>query len=173
MTHVRALAGPRRLVEDGGAMDTDRARAVAEQLHSADREEDGTPLLAHIRRVVLAVPAEARPVAWLHEVLEWTLVPEQALLENGLTTEELRTLRLLDRTGSRSDRVYLGHLRLIARAAGRSGDLARLVKTADLEDRCRHPRVRADGWSPPYALGLILLQGSPDDWDSAVATTAT
>jgi hypothetical protein len=26
-----------------------------------------------------------------------------------------------------------------------------------LQDRCLHPRVRADGWSPPYARGLALL----------------
>jgi hypothetical protein len=31
------------------------------------------------------------------------------------------------------------------------------VKTADLQDRCLHPRVRADGWSPPYATALALL----------------
>jgi hypothetical protein len=31
------------------------------------------------------------------------------------------------------------------------------VKIADLEDRCLYPRVRRDGWSPPYADGLDLL----------------
>lgn len=70
MTHVSALAAPWRLADDGRAMDTERARTVAERLHAADREEDGTPLLAHIRRVALAVPPEARPVGWLHEALE-------------------------------------------------------------------------------------------------------
>jgi hypothetical protein len=59
---------------------------------------------------------------------------------------------------ARSGGVYLAHVGLIARAAGRSGRLARLVKIADLQDRC-HPRVRADGWSPPYARGLALLIG--------------
>jgi hypothetical protein len=37
------------------------------------------------------------------------------------------------------------------------GRLARLVKIADLQDRCLHPRVHPDGWSPPYARGLALL----------------
>jgi hypothetical protein len=32
-----------------------------------------------------------------------------------------------------------------------------MVKIADLEDRCLYPRVRHDGWSPPYADGLDLL----------------
>jgi hypothetical protein len=48
-------------------------------------------------------------------------------------------------------------MEFIARAAGRSGRLARTVKIADLADRCLHPRVRPDGWSPPYADGLDLL----------------
>jgi hypothetical protein len=126
-------------------MDTDRARVIAEPLHAGDREEHGTPGL-QIRRVAHRAPAEARTVAWLHEVLGWTAVAEQELLANGLTSDELRALRLLHRThDSRSDRVYLAHVYLIARAAGSSGHLALLVKIEDLEDRGRHPRVSADG----------------------------
>jgi hypothetical protein len=140
-------------------METWSARAIAERLHLGDREEDGTPLIRHVRRVAMAVPAGARPVAWLHEVLEWTAVTERELLLEGLTSDELRALRLLSRMiDSRSERRYLAHVELIARAAGRSGDLARIVKTADLGDRCFHPHVRRDGWSPPYARALHILQ---------------
>jgi len=103
-------------------------------------------------------------VAWLHEVLEWTAVTEQELLIAGLTSDELRALRLLDRTtDSHSDRRYLAHLELIARATGDSGRLARIVKTADLKDRSLHPHVRRDGWSPPYARALKLLSEARDD----------
>jgi hypothetical protein len=137
-------------------MDADRARAIAQRLHAADREEDGAPLLQHLRRVAGRTPAEARSVAWLHEAFESTAVTEQELLTHGLGSEELRALRLLHRT-ARSDHVYLAHVELIARAAGRSGRLARMVKIADLEDRRLHPRVRRDGWSPPYELGLQRL----------------
>jgi hypothetical protein len=113
----------------------------------------------HVHPVVRgAVDADAQVVAWLHEVLEWTAVAEHQLLREGLESDELRALRLLYRADdSRSDGVYLAHVGLIARAAGRAGRLARLVKIADLHDRCLHPRVRADGWSPPYARGLALL----------------
>jgi hypothetical protein len=139
-------------------MDMALARTLAEALHVGDREEDRTPLLQHIRRVARMVPPEARTVAWLHEALESTVVTEQERLMNGLTSDELRALRLLHRaSNARSDGVYIAHLELIARAAGRSGRLARAVKIADLEDRCLHPRVRADGWSPPYADGLDFL----------------
>jgi hypothetical protein len=142
-------------------MDTAHARRIAERLHAHDREADGTLLLDHIRRVAWAAPAEARPVAWLHEALERTGVSERDLLLAGLTNDELRALRLLMRTSSgRSVDVYLAHLDLIARAAGHSGRLARMVKTADLEDRRLHPLVRPGGWSPPYARALQCLKES-------------
>jgi hypothetical protein len=128
-------------------------------VHEADREEDGTPLLRHIARVVARTPAEARTVAWLHEAVESATVTERELLGYGLDEDELRALRLLSRaTHSRTVQVYLAHLELIACAAGRSGHLARKVKVADLEDRRLNPRVRPDGWSPPYELALRRLQ---------------
>ena len=140
-------------------MDEERARAIAERLHAHDREEDGSPVLEHVRRVVAAVPARARPVAWLHEVLESTPVAEQELLLAGLTDEELRALRLLTRTsGAGDDELYLAHVRMIAGAAGEAGRLARTVKVADLSVRSAHPHVRRTGWSPPYAVALDLLR---------------
>jgi hypothetical protein len=133
-------------------MDLARARAFAETLHAGEREPDGTPLLDHVRRVAQMAPAEARPVAWLHEALESTGVTEQELLMEGLTRDELRALRLLRRTSdARSYGVYLAHVELIARAAGRSGHVARMVKIAVVDDRCLYPRVRREGWWPTYA----------------------
>jgi hypothetical protein len=141
-------------------MQIERARLLAERLHANDYEEDGTALLEHVRRVARRVDVDVQVVAWLHEVLEWTAVAEHELLREGLDSEQLRALRLLHRVDdARSDGIYLAHVGLIARAAGRAGRLARLVKIADLQDRCLHPRVRADGWSPPYARGLALLTG--------------
>ena len=139
-------------------MDPPQARAIAERLHVDDAEDDGTPLLWHIRRVVSLVPPDAQVVGWLHEVLERQDVSEQELLMAGLTGEELRAIRLLSRPiHSRSDLAYLAHVELIARSSGRAGQLARVVKLADLQDRRLHPRARRDGWSPPYALGLRRL----------------
>jgi hypothetical protein len=139
-------------------VETSRANAIAVRLLSRVREPDGSPLLEHVRRVVARTPPEARVVAWLHEVLETGAITEQELLSEGLSSEELRALRLLTRSGgSRSDTVYLEHLNLIARAAGHSGHLARLVKLADLADRRAHPRRRPDGWAPPYARGQRML----------------
>jgi hypothetical protein len=139
-------------------MEAKRARALAERMHRDDREPDGTPRLAHIRRVVRSVPSDAQSVAWLHEALESGVASEEDLLREGLESDELRALRLLNRSrASESDGAYLAHLQLIGYAAGRSGRLARMVKIADLADRTHHPIARRDGWVPPYRRALELL----------------
>jgi hypothetical protein len=98
-------------------------------------------------------------VAWLHEVFEWTSVSEEKLLSYGASDDELRALRLLNRTlGGSSESGYLAHIRMISRASGPAGVLARMVKVSDLEDRLSHPGSGTSGSRPPYerALGLIL-----------------
>jgi HAMP domain-containing protein len=139
----------------------DRARAVAERLHLGQQDAAGELVIQHLGRVAARVPANARVVAWLHEVLESTAVPEETLLAEGLSTGELRALRLLVRSGhARDDLSYLAHARQIARAVGSGAALARAVKRADVADRITNPEIRADGWSPPYLLSLMILVGA-------------
>jgi hypothetical protein len=170
--HAHPLFGQAPLGEDRATMDAEHACALAARLYRDEFEEDGTPLLAHVGRVAAMVPVDARAVAWLHEALAWTGVAEEDLLLAGLTSEQLRALRLLNLGNLwQSDRAYLGHLELIARSAGRSGGLARIVRIADLRDRCAHPRVRAGGWSPPYFHGLQRLTMAAGGY-AGVATQA-
>ena len=139
-------------------MRVERARRIAERAHRGSVEPTGEPVIAHISRVAQASPPFARPVAWLHEVFEYSSIQEEELLAGGLTEEELRALRLLSRPSeSRSEASYLAHTDRIARSAGQGGDIARAVRRADLEDRMQHPRRRADGWHPPYQLALEHL----------------
>ena len=146
------------------------ARTVAELVHAHHREPDGTPLLRHIERVVRATPPEARPIAWLHEALEWGAITEQELLMRGLTDDGLRALRLVTHPFPwRTARAYLAHVELIARASGGAGRLARMVKIADLQDRRRHPDVRLDGWTPPYDRALERLRSAELMVDGAAA----
>jgi len=99
-------------------MEIERARLLAERLHADDFEEDGSALLEHVRRVVCRVDVDVQVVAWLHEVLERTVVAEDELLRGGLDGEQLRALRLLYCAhDARSGGVYLAHVGLIARAA--------------------------------------------------------
>ena len=150
-----------RIPEDRWApLDEDRARALAEWLHRGQRDAGEALLIDHVRRVAAAVPRSARVVAWLHEVLEHTSIPEEALLAEGLSSDELRAIRLLSRTiVSRSHASYLAHVELIASAEGPGAATARTVKRADLADRIAHPSVRADGWAPAYGMALAILRG--------------
>jgi hypothetical protein len=155
-------------------MEADQAQTIAERVHVGERDPDGTPVLVHVVRVVRATPAEARAVAWLHEVLERGAVTEHELLADGLSSDELRALRLVTSPSwTRSGHAYLGHIDLIARAAGPSGELARTVKLADVRDGCLHPRESADGWSPPYAEGLRRLRATSGRRRLAAAAAAS
>jgi (p)ppGpp synthase/HD superfamily hydrolase len=139
--------------------DAERARLLALRFHGGQLEPAGAPLIAHVTRVALATPEFARPVAWLHEVLEWTSVAEQELLAAGVSNVDLRALRLLNRSTARgSHEGYLAHIEMIARAGGRSGRVARSVKLADLQDRIRHDHRQADGSRLPYEQALELIR---------------
>jgi hypothetical protein len=59
-------------------------------LAHGDRDE----LLAHLRRVVVAVPRRFRPVAWLHHAHEADVTPRGSSTA-GLTTDELSALERL------------------------------------------------------------------------------
>jgi hypothetical protein len=83
-------------LRSGDVMATERARAIAEQLHATDVDESGAPVLMHLHRVAPLPPPAARPVAWLHEAFELTGITEQELLESGPTLDELRVLRAAD-----------------------------------------------------------------------------
>ena len=135
----------------------ERARAIAERAHRGQVEPSGRPYVHHVRRVAAAVPREAAGVAWLHDLLEWTDTREEDLVAAGLGSHERAALRLLTRANERDDESFLAHVRVIAVTPGPAGDLARLVKRADMEDRLRLPRDPAGAWMPPYRRALAIL----------------
>ena len=131
------------------------ARHFACRAHLGQVQPTGEPLIDHIGRVAAATPEFARPVAWLHEVLEWTTVSEEELLAEGVSDDELRALRLLTRTlAGGSESGYMAHITMIARAGGPAGVLARTVKVSDLRDRLSHPGPGTGRFRPPYERAL-------------------
>ena len=134
------------------------AQLLATRVHRGQLQPTGEPLIVHVRRVAAATPEFARSVAWLHEVFEWTSLSEEELLTHGASDDELRALRLLTRTlGGSSESGYLAHVRMIARASGPAGVLARTVKVSDLEDRLRHRGSATGGSRPSYERALQLI----------------
>ena len=106
------------------------ARVLAQRLH---RGRDD--LLAHLRRVVQAVPSRFRRVAWLHHAHEAEVTP-QALSTVGLTKAEMSALELLAVAGSASRALpMLDGMRTLLKAPGSAGYLARVVARAAIEDR--------------------------------------
>jgi hypothetical protein len=106
------------------------ARVLAQRLHR-DRDD----LLAHLRRVVQAVPSRFRRIAWLHHAHEADVTPH-ALSTVGLTKEEVSALELLAAACSTSRALpLLDRVRTLSKAAGAAGYLARVVARAAIEDR--------------------------------------
>ena len=126
-------------------MDAATARSVAHYSHVQQRDRRGLPIVEHLARVVAAVPADAQPLAWLHDVLEHSPTTTTELCGQGMTPLELDALDLLTRQADESYELYI--LR-IAYARGAAGRLARIVKLADLDDHLARAWVSGD---PPYA----------------------
>lgn len=105
------------------------AARVASRAHGSDKRKDGTPYIAHPLRVMV----RARPhgiyceiAALLHDVVEDTSVTLQDLKDMGF---DGLVLDIVDRVTRRKDEKYAD---FILRC--KEHDLARFVKTADIED---------------------------------------
>lgn len=126
-------------------MHDDIARNIAQYSHAGQSNRFGESLIEHVERVAAAVPAEARAVAFLHDVLEHSKTGVADLLAAGLEPTELEALQLMTRA---PDESYEAHTLRIAHAPGRAGELARIVKLADLADHLDH--VAMPSSAPPY-----------------------
>ncbi len=144
-------------------MTAQSARRLAERVHRGALDRYGSPLLEHVRRVAALVPREARTVAWLHEVLECSSMSAEELRGAGATDEELEAIALLTRNPELDAAAYEEHVARIAEAPGRAGELARIVKIADLRDRLSEIERpgRGSAARPPYRRALTLLRATP------------
>jgi hypothetical protein len=129
-------------------MDPNTARDIAHSIHGDQRDRSGGLLVDHLERVAAAVPADARPVAFLHDVLEHSDTPACDLEREGLTPVELAALTLLTRE---PDESFELHALRIAHSKGPEGSLARAIKIADLDDHLAHDGLRTSerpyGWA--------------------------
>jgi hypothetical protein len=103
-------------------------RALAHRLHRGSHD-----LLAHLRRVAIAVPKRCRAVAWLHHAGDANVTP-RALEAAGLTPDEVAAVELLS---AALERPILHCARELSKAPGCAGHLARVVARAAIEDRLR------------------------------------
>lgn len=135
------------------------AYQLASTSHVGQCSRFGEPIIEHVARVATAVPLEARATAWLHDLFERCPIKRRELRRRGLTDVELAALELLTHAPADSYETYVER---IADAPGPAGDLARIVKLADLDDHLAHPVFPHD--APPYAWArqrLLTGRGRP------------
>src|SRR4051812_21674066 len=126
-------------------MDALVARNIAHYSHLGCRDRFDDPVIEHVERVAAAVAADARTIAFLHDVLEGTTTGVDELRAQGLTLFEEAVLDVLTRRPGESYELYV--LR-VAWAGGDVGATARAVKLADLDDHLGQPDP-PEG-APPY-----------------------
>jgi hypothetical protein len=127
-------------------MDPKVAQEIACIYHVGQRTRFGEPVIEHVEHVANAVAPDARAVAWLHELFELTPLGRETLRAYGLTELEEATLELLTRAPTKAYEEYISR---IAHAPGKRGELARMVKLADLDDHLGHTRMPPG--APPYS----------------------
>ena len=129
-------------------MDAAVAHSIARQSYTDQRNRFDEPIIDHVERVAAAVPEDAQPLAYLHDVLERTSTGIDDLRAQGLSPLEEAALDLLTHRPGES---YELHTLRIAWAAGPEGHLARTVKLADLDDHLAHAQFPSG--APPYKWG--------------------
>jgi hypothetical protein len=133
------------------------AHRIARDSHRDDVDRFGEPMIEHVERVAAAVPEDARTLAFLHDLLEHTDTSADELISQGLTPIEFAALELVTRSSADS---YESYVLRIAHARGSAGDLARVVKLADLDDRLAQPS--APGRVPPYGWARLHLSAGQE-----------
>lgn len=113
-----------------------QARAFAERAHEGQTyrgfgNRADEPYILHPLRVARAVPLRYRVVATLHDCLE-----DAGQLPRWLTDEERAALALLTRDKERES--YADYIGRIEDDRTPAGEIARVVKVADLQDNLAH-----------------------------------
>lgn len=106
---------------------SERARDVALLAHAGQLDKAGAPYIGHPERVASRQRSEAAvSAAWLHDVVEDTVVTLDDLRQGGFDRRVVDAVEALTR---RDGEDYLDFVRRAAR-----NPIARLVKIADIED---------------------------------------
>jgi hypothetical protein len=139
------------------------ARTIAYARHGDRRTAAGDLIVEHLERVAASVPAEARSVAYLHDILEHSDASVADLEAGGATPVELQAVQLLTR---HPDESFEAHALRIAYARGSAARLARMVKLADIDDHmAREDCVgshRPYGWARRHvATGRARFDSTP------------
>jgi hypothetical protein len=135
-------------------MTFEQAVEIAARALAGKTDRFGEPELLHVLRVVGSVPPEARVVAALHDVVEDSDVTLENFAGMGLSDVEREAVGLLTHD---DDEPYEHYIERVASADGRSGELARVVKCADLRDNRERSRPEMADLKERYEKALARL----------------
>ena len=125
------------------------AKGIAFVAHRGQVDRVGAPYIDHPGRVAERFDPVGDPIAaasaWLHEVLEGTVVTAQELLEAGVLPEIVEVVHLLTRTPDVADDEF--HARI------RRHPVARRVKLAAIDDNAAPWRMRRLDYDTQVVLG--------------------
>lgn len=133
------------------------AKQIALEAHSQQEHEGKngkTPYMVHVQAVVDAVSDEAKPAAYVHDVMEDhqdRFTPE-ILRDRGLSEETVHAARLLNKH-EHPELSYEGYVKLLA-----NNKVAREVKIADI--RHNLSCVPTEEQKIKYAKALKILESA-------------
>ncbi len=133
------------------------AQSIAVAAHKGQVDKAGKPYIEHPAHVASGVQGDiAKAVAWLHDVVEDTLLTLADLRGKGVAPEVVEALKLLTHDESVP---YLEYVRSL-----KSNPLACAVKLADLRhnsDLSRLPRIteKDQRRAEKYAKAIAILEG--------------
>lgn len=133
------------------AMTLDKAIVVAAEGHEGQVDKHGVPMILHALRVMLAVAAQDRIAAVLHDICEDTKFTLDDLRAGGLSTGDADVVDAMTR---REGEQYFDYIRRVSQHRR-----ARVVKCLDIEDNMRLER-RIESLMPRYQKALRRL------WDA-------
>lgn len=127
------------------------ARQIAIEAHKGQFRRDGvTPYITHPEAVANAVSDAAKPVAWLHDVLEdCPQVTTLHLLERGVGAPNIVSIMFLTKWAGDNYEEYISRIKL--------DPIAREVKIADIEHNlsCNPKPEKVE----KYRKALEILKG--------------
>lgn len=138
----------------------EKAREIAIKAHQFQYRKDGvTPYITHPASVVAILERDGCSdliiaSAWLHDVLEDTDVKIESLIDCGIPEIVVAAVDLLTRKNEMS---YFDYIMSIYSCESLAGQIARLVKIADLKHNISCFDVKKGSLFDKYQLALFIL----------------
>jgi (p)ppGpp synthase/HD superfamily hydrolase len=168
MTVSEKIKEPLDLVE--------RAKALAKESHEGLTDKHGYPYFEHLERVAVLVTRFATAVesvtpsgpetseidiyvaaAYLHDIIEDTEVTEGDLRIEFRHDELIEVVKILTRG---EGVVYSDYIMSIKKSTGKIGEIARVVKLADLFDHLMGPYPCPESLVSRYEKSIYTLSGT-------------